>query len=58
MIASRTTSKRTRIAAGLATALAALAVAAPAQAELVGGVRDGGCLRASRSARRPTTTAA
>jgi hypothetical protein len=45
MTAARTTSLRTRIAAGLAAAIAALAVAAPAQAELVGGVRDGGCLQ-------------
>jgi uncharacterized membrane protein len=45
MTASRTTSTRTRIAAGLAAVVAALAVAAPAQAELVGGVRDGGCLQ-------------
>ena len=45
MTASRTTSKRTRIAAGLAATLAALCLAAPAQAELVGGVRDGGCLQ-------------
>lgn len=45
MTTSRTTSKRTRLAAGLAATLAALCVAAPAQAELVGGVRDGGCLQ-------------
>ena len=45
MTVSRTTSTRTRIAAGLAAAIAALAVAAPAQAELVGGVQDGGCLQ-------------
>ena len=45
MTASSTTSTRTRIAAALATVVAALAVAAPAQAELVGGVRDGGCLQ-------------
>ena len=44
MTTSRTTTKRTRIAAGLAATLAALCLAAPAQAELVGGVRDGGCL--------------
>ena len=45
MTMSHTASKRTRIAAGLAATLAALAVAAPAQAELVGGVQDGGCLQ-------------
>ena len=46
MTTSRTASKRTRIAAGLATMLAAFCVAVPAaQAELVGGVRDGGCLQ-------------
>lgn len=45
MTTSRTTAKRTRLAAGLAATLAAFAVAAPAQAELVGGVRDGGCLQ-------------
>jgi uncharacterized membrane protein len=45
MIAARTAARRTRLAAGLAAAIAALAVTAPAQAELVGGVRDGGCLQ-------------
>ena len=45
MTTSRTISPRTRIAAGLAATLAALCLAAPAQAELVGGVRDGGCLQ-------------
>jgi hypothetical protein len=45
MTTSRTTSKRTRLTAGLAATLAAFCVAAPAQAELVGGVRDGGCLQ-------------
>jgi uncharacterized membrane protein len=44
MTTARTISARTRIAAGLVAAIAALAVAAPAQAELVGGVRNGGCL--------------
>lgn len=45
MTATRTASTRTRLAAGLAAVVAALAIAAPAQAELVGGVQDGGCLQ-------------
>ena len=45
MIASSTTSTRARITAGIAAAIAAMAVAAPAQAELVGGVQNGGCLQ-------------
>jgi hypothetical protein len=45
MTATHISIQRPRLAAGLAATLVALALAAPAQAELVGGVRDGGCLQ-------------